>query len=223
VAGSTKTKAARPHKSAKAHDAFAPLDCEVASYEFEVDTEMFDLKRFYVETGLPPGEKYWSTVFSARGKRSGYHVHFDGNVKGKDVNLTLKYYGRSVTRPPAGGPFAETAMEWIGSFFRKPKCYAIVYSRFSKPNQGWRSRFNLPFRVTMSGSKAEVVIDGIALELPKNPFGAVRGWINRSSRELDASVLMHRSIEFSTFRIEDEISVYNEAIKIFVEETKGRS
>jgi hypothetical protein len=223
VAETRKTKMAGRRKGNKTYDALAPFDCEVAGYDFDVDTDIFDLKKFYEDTGLSSRDKYWSTIFSAHLKRSGYHVHFDGSVSGKEVTLSLKYYGRSVTRPPAGGPFAETAMEWLGSFFRKPKYYAIVYSRFSKPNQAWRSRFNLPFRVTMSGSKAEVVIDGIALELPKNPFGATRGWINRFSKELDASVLLQRSIEFSTFRIEDEIPIYNEAIKIFVEETKGRS
>jgi len=207
----------------KAHDALAPFDCDLVSYDFDVDIGVFDLERFYEETGLSSGDKYWSTVFSARQKRSGYHVHFDGSVSGKEVSLTLKYYGRSVVRPPAGAPSSETAMEWLGSFFRKPKQYAMVYSRFSKPNQQWRSRFNLPFRVTMSGSKTEVVIDGIDLELPKNPFGAARGWINKFSNELDAAVLLHRTIEFSAFRIEDEIPVYNEAIKMFAEETTGRS
>ena len=74
----------------------------------------------------------------------------------------------------------------------------------------------------MSGSKAEVVIDGIALELPKNPHGAVRGWINKLGKELDTAIALRRGIEFSAFRVEDEIAMYNEAIKIFVEEVTGR-
>ncbi len=202
----------------KAHNALAPFDCDVAIYNFDVDTETFDLGRFHLDTGLPSGDKSWSTVFYARQEQSGYHVHFDGRVTGKEVSLSLKYYGRSVTRPRGDGPFAETTMAWLGSFFKKPKQLAWVFCRFSKPNRTWRSRFNLPFKVTMSGSAAEVVIDGISLDLPKNPFGAQHGWINKFSKELDTAVALQRSIEFSTFGIEDEIPRYNEAVKMFVEE-----
>jgi hypothetical protein len=196
----------------------APFNCDVAIYDFDVDTEIFDLGRFHKETGLPSGDKSWSTIFYARQKLTGYHVHFDGSAKGKEVRLSLKYYGRSVTRPRGDGPFAETAMEWLGSFFKKPKQLAWVFCRFSKPNRTWRSRFNLPFKVTMSGSAAEVVIDGISLDLPNNSFGAQHGWINKFSKELDAAVSLQRTIEFSAFKIEDEIPVYNGAVKMFVEE-----
>ena len=204
------------------YDALAPFSCDSVSYDFRVDPGVFDIGRFYEETGLSSKDTHWSTVFYARRARTGYHVHFDGTMRGKNLSLSLKYYGRSVTRPKGDGPYAETAMEWLGSFLKRPKGDAWVFCRFSKPPQTWRSRFNLPFRVMMSGSKAEVVIDGIALELPKNPHGAVRGWINKLGKELDTAIALRRGIEFSAFRVEDEIAMYNEAIKIFVEEVTGR-
>lgn len=218
-----KPKAVAQRKSVRVYDALAPFNCDVVIYDFDVDSGVFDLDGFYKDTGLSSDDKHWSTVFYARLARTGYHVHFDGSIRGKQLSLSLKYYGRSVTRPQWDGPTAETAMRWLGGFFKKPTEQAWAYSQFSKPNQTWRSRFNLPFRVTMSGTKAEVVIDGITLDLPKNPLGASRGWINKFSKELGTAILLRRGIEFSTFKVEDEIAVYNEAVKMFVEEVTGRA
>ena len=81
----------------------------------------------------------------------------------------------------------------------------------------------MPFRVTMSGTNAEVVIDGIALDLPSNHFRAERGWINKYKTTVEVAILLRRSIAFSRFSIEEELPVYNEAIGMFVEETKRRS
>jgi hypothetical protein len=181
--------------------------------------DAFDLGRFYKETGLRAEHRNWSTVFYARDERTGYHVHFNGRIKGKRISLTVAYYEHSGPSRPKKGPFAETVMEWLGSFFRKPVVRAWVSSTFSKPIETWRSRFNLPFKVTMVGSNAEVVIDGISLDLPANRFGAMHGWLTKFSKRLFAMVVLTRSVAFKRFKIEEELPVYNEALKIFVEET----
>src|SRR5438445_905252 len=107
-------------------------------------------------------------------------------------------------------------MEWLGSFFRKAAERAWVNSRFSKPDANWRSRF----KVTMSGSNAEVIIDGISLDLPPNPFGAMRAWLTKFPKHLMAAVMLRRRITFAAFKIEKELPEHNEALKIFVEEFK---
>jgi hypothetical protein len=209
-------------KRARAFDALAPFDCESVFFDFDVDANAFELDKFYKETGLSPRDERWSTVFYARREQTGYHVHFDGSLSGKDLSLSLKYYGRSVTPPDGGAPTAETAMRWLGSFFKKPKEYGWAFCRFSKPKNKWRSRFNLPFRVTMSGSNTDVVIDGIDLDLPKNRFGAARGWIKTLGKGLDVSTALRRNIEFSAFNLENEVSACNEAIQMFVEAVPER-
>ena len=168
---------------------FARLDCDLVSYDFDVGMDAFDLDKFYRETGLSAEHRNWSTVFYALNERSGYHVHFNGRIKGKRIELTIAYYARSRTRPKKE-PFAETAMEWLGSFFRKSTARAWVNSRFAKPTATWRSRFNLPFKVTMTGTNAEVVIDGISLDLPSNPFGAMHGWLSKLDKRLITMVLL---------------------------------
>jgi hypothetical protein len=203
----------------RARNVFARLDCEVASYNFDVGSDVFDLGKFYEETGLKAEHGSWSTVFYARNQRSGYHVHFDGKVKGNNIDLTVAYYVGSVTRPTKG-PFPETAMEWVGSFFRKATERAWINSRFSKSDANWRSRFNLPFKVTMSGSKAEVIIDGISLDLPPNASGAMHAWLTKFPKHLMAAVMLRRPITFAAFKIEKELPEYNEALRIFVEEFK---
>jgi hypothetical protein len=222
VAEFKRTKTVTRRKGAKPFNALAPFDCDAVFFDFDVNASVFEFEKFYKATGLSAKDKRWSTVFYARRAQTGFHVHFDGNLDGKDLSLSLKYYGRSVVPPGDGRPTAETAMKWLGSFFKKPREHALVFCSFSKPNDGWRSRFNLPFRVTMSGSSTDVVIDGIDLELPKNRFGAARGWINTIDKGLGVSVALRRNIEFSAFNLENEISAYNEAIQIFVEEESGR-
>jgi hypothetical protein len=219
VAAQKKPKV-KSRKGARAYDVLASYDCDVVACDFDIDIDEFDLPRFYQETGLSPKDKRWSGIIYAERAQAGYHIHFDGRMIGKELSLSLKYYGRSVTRPTSRGPFAENAMQWLGSFLKRPKAVCWVHVTFSKPNKTWRSRFNLPFRVTMSGTNAEVVIDGITLDLPHNPFGAEKGWINKFSNKLDVAVLLRRNVTFSKFDIEDELPVYNEAIGTFVEEIK---
>ena len=201
--------------------AMARLGCEMLRFDFDVDLDSFDLDAFYNETGLSSNDPRWSTVFYARKRNTAYHVHFDGSViNGKRLDLTLTYYDKSVTPPKTNGPYAETVMKWIGSFFRVPRFPALTASKFSKPLDAWSSRFNLPFKVTMKGSNAEVTIDGIALDLPKNPQHALRGTIGRTAKEWNASIVAGRLIEFGTFDISKEILIHNEALKIFIEESK---
>lgn len=135
------------------------------------------------------------------------------------LNLKLTYYNGSVTRPREG-PVAENAMQWLGSFFRKPKANAWVYARFSKRSVDWRSRFNLPFKVTMTGSGVEVVIDGISMDLPKNPLRAIHGWLNKLGERVETAVLLYRAIEFSKFKINQGISNCDAALSMFMEEVK---
>jgi hypothetical protein len=193
------------------------FSCRSISYEFSVPKGSFDWSRFYEETGLEGEDVSWGTVFEAKRPSSAYHVHFNGNIDDDEVTLTLVYYDRS-RKATHGEPFSETVMSWIGSFFRKRSWRAEVYAAFEKPHSQWQSRFNLPFKVTMSGSDQEVVIDGISLEVPPNHFGAIEGWLTRFPKYLNAAVLLIRTIEFAKFRIDEEIIAANEAVKIFVRE-----
>lgn len=204
----------------KPYDALAAMDCESVTYDIEVPIHLFDLERFSKETSRPPSYVNWSTVCYAKRKTTGYHVHLDGHIKSKEVTITLKYYGRSTGAVKGKGPFAETVMTWIGGFIKGPKVPVWVYASLTKPNTNWRSRFNLPFKVTMAGSKTEVTIDGISMDLPQNRWGAVHGWLDKFSTRWSARIMLVRSIEFSTFSLEDELPLYNEAIKMFVEERR---
>lgn len=202
----------------KPYDALAVVGCEGVTCDFVVAIEDFDLAKFYETTGLRKIDTQWSTVFHAEQETTGYHVQFNGRIKSKRVHLTLDYFGRSVTRPKGDGPFAETAMVWLGSFFKKNKERAYVHARFSLPISAWGSRFNLPFTVNMGGSGREVGIDGIAMRLPKNSAKAERGWLNLIGNQLLAAASMNTEISFNGFRVLEEIAIYREALKIFVYE-----
>jgi hypothetical protein len=179
----------------------------------------FDPEGFSRAIGLS-GKKKWSAVYNPKDHaRHHYHVHFDGSLSNEEVTLTVEYYPHVGNPGVRGGPFAETMMQWLGQFFRASRWQVLLYARFEKPHRKWKSRFNLPFKVTLSGLDLEVAIEGISLSAPaENRYRVVHGWLDRHPKHLSIAVLMDRVVEFQKFRIDDEIMICNEAIKLFVEE-----
>jgi hypothetical protein len=214
----TSHRARDPFRTSKA---FSKSGCEEISYTFDVTRKHFDLRRFLETTGIEPSAESWSGILRARDLASGYHVHFDGNLRSPDsIELRLRYYNGSA-RPLKGEtePFAESLMTWIGQFFGEPSWRASVNAQFIKPTEDWRSRFNLPFKVTMSD--AEVTIDGVTISLPANNFGASACWISRTRAELIVGMLLFRRIEFTAFNLFRELAEFDESTKIVIEEVKS--
>jgi hypothetical protein len=204
-------------RARRAHSGIlSQFHCESISYELNIPAESFNRKAFSRKTGLKLGER-WSAGIYPKKPESGYHIHFKGIMEKEHVRLTVEYWDGSFSQPEdTSEPFAESIMKWIGSFVSEPTVRVIVDARFEKPRTGWRSRFNLPLKVTMGG--AEVVIDGIGLVLPKNPFKATDAFLTTTDTKLLAFVQLLRSVEFADFKIGDEIIAFNEAVKIFAEE-----
>jgi hypothetical protein len=199
---------------------FDSLGCKVLAYDLTVSRDSFDLEAFYSAGRIPDNERTsWSGVCAPRKPASGYHVHFRGTVNDKSVRMSVEYVHRSIKpRPDEREPFAETFMNWLGKFIRTLTSHAIVHGRFEKPNERWRSRFNLPFKVTLSGLETEVMIDGISLVLPDNKWGAKHGWVTRDRKELIVSVRLERRINVKKFQLDDELRTVNESIRMFAEE-----
>jgi hypothetical protein len=199
---------------------FEKFDCKELTYTLDVPRDEFALKQFYKKTGIPANQPRWSSVLRAKEPSTGYHIHFDGTVEAKSLRLVLRYYNKS--RKPLQDevePFAETLMPWLGQFFKDRTWRAMVSVRFEKSTNRWRGKFNLPFKVTMND--AEVIIDGVSLVLPKNPFGAIGGWLARSGNTLMTSALLSRNIEFEKFNLGDELGEFNDATGIYTEEIKS--
>lgn len=190
--------------------------CESVIFNFTFPADAFNRKAFSRKTGLKVGDR-WNTGIYPTDSRAGYHVHFKGRLGQDEVSVTVEYWDGSFATREGGMPSAESIMEWIGSVVRAPSWRTHVHASFEKPLSNWRSLFNLPFKVTMAGQ--EVVIDGVTLELPKNPFRAYHALVMTSETTLDASVNFSRTVEFASFKIHEEVPALNEAVKIFAEET----
>jgi hypothetical protein len=205
---------AEPKRTASILEQF---HCDNVRYDFDLPIDSFKTKSFSKETGLKLGDQ-WEAVLPSDDPRSGYHVHFAGSLGDKNVHLRIDYWDLPVKRAahhPAQS--AESVMAFIGSFIREPSARTITLGRFEKPADAWRSRFNLPFKVTMAG--AEVVIDGVSVVLPKNRFNAMNGWLTKFEDSLLVSVDRVRQIEFAAFDLAEEVKILNESIKMFVEQT----
>lgn len=189
--------------------------CEMVSYAFRFPIEAFDLKKFTRRTNIKTGER-WSAILSAKNPVMDCHAHFDGRITSKLVFATVAYWEGAAKRDEdEPEPFAESIMQWLGSFVREPSYRATAPARFKKPVENWRGRFNLPFKVTMAGS--EVTIDGVSLLLPSNSFRVRRGWLTKTDKEVIASVESIQSVEFDKFEIGLDVDMFNDAIKMFVE------
>lgn len=170
------------------------------------------------KTGIKSNHWSVSAVLMPKDRTSRYHVHFKGErePKSERVHFKIDYFDRAhKTAKDETEPFAESVMKWLGQFVREPISRAVADVQFNKSNDKWKSRFNLPFRVTMADR--EVTIDGVSLDLPKNDFRALEAFVARSDKELYASVRLIRTVEFEKFNIAEEIAYFNEAIKIFME------
>src|SRR5258708_35855826 len=144
--------------------------CESVRYDLDVPIDSFKLKSFTRETALKLGD-HWAAVFPSDDPRTGYHVHFTGSLDKEHAHLCVEYFDHPVKRTSTHPrPSSESAMKFIGSFIREPSARPDILGRFEKPDSSWRSRFNLPFKVTMAG--AEGVIDGLSVILPKNRLRA---------------------------------------------------
>lgn len=189
--------------------------CDTLSYDFRFPLATFNARKFARLTGLRIGDR-WTSVLASKDQSSGYHVHCSGVIESKHVNMTVAYWdGTAKAAEDDSEPFAESMMRWLGSFVMEPSARAFVLARFEKPAETWRARFNLPFKVTMGHT--EVVIDGVSLDLPGNPFRVLSGWLSKTDTDVVASVQSVRSIEFGTFEIGKEVVFFNDAIKMLVE------
>ena len=194
----------------------AQFHCRNVSYHFEIPITSFNAKEFFRESGIRAADR-WTATLLPKDRDKGYHVHFRGYVDSKHMHLTIEYWdgARKAAADDEVEPFAESIMQWVGLFVKEPTSRTIVFAHFQKPLELWRSRFNLPFKVTMAN--AEVVIDGVSLVLPRNPFRAGSAFLARTETNLLATVQLLRTVEFGTFNISDEIVAFNDSAKMFLE------
>ncbi len=194
---------------------FKRLDCSSVRYDFDLPTRSFNAKKFCELTGIAR-DKPWRGILRPKRADAGYHVHFNGVITPKHVRMTIEYFDKGKkAKPSEPEPFAESIMQWIGSFIREPSIRVAANVRFEKHTDSWRSRFNLPFKVNMAGE--EVTIEGIALQLPRNPYRALSGFMATDDDRLSIYLFALRPVEFRSFDIEAEVVSFNEAIKIFSE------
>jgi hypothetical protein len=72
----------------------------------------------------------------------------------------------------------------------------------------------------MTGSNAEMEIDGVSLTPSKNQYMVIHGWLNRNDKRLSVSIVRARVVDFSTFNVEKEIPSHDESLQLFIEEVK---
>lgn len=194
---------------------FKRLDCLSVRYDFDLPTHFFNAKKFSELTRIGRGKR-WHAILTPKRADTGYHVHFNGIVTAKHVRMTMEYWDKGKkAKSTEPEPFAESIMQWIGSFIKEPSMRVATNVRFEKHTDSWRSRFNLPFKVNMAGE--EVAIDGIALQLPRNPYRALSAFMATGDDRLYIYLFALRPLEFRSFDIEAEVVLFNEAIKIFSE------
>jgi hypothetical protein len=183
---------------------------------------MLDLEALSAASKLRQKERSrWYRSCAPKDYDAGYHVHFAGSVREGKVRLSIDFIQGSIKqRADEAEPFAETFIAWLDRFVHGHFLKTSVWSQFNKVDAEWRSRFNLPFKVTMIGSDKEVTIDGISLILPENPAGAKHGWLTKTANGLAVAVQLERILDLRNFDLHREVRAINDSIGMFAEEIK---
>ena len=201
----------KTEKSALSQTGFGYLHCDSVSFEFRVTLDKFDLEDFKkpfsprFKEPLAPGLSFFAMFSTLDPKVSDYHVHLDWHLSKNRADVTLSYYkGPIPADKDEKEPYAETAMQWLGKFFKTDKATAHVHAAFEYPAEKWRFMIPLPIKIPVA-SEAEVEIDGVSMNLPKHPLGINQAWI--VSREKESRVLFYgdRPVNFDKFDIGREI------------------
>ncbi len=207
----------KPRKSpAMVSGVFDEFHCDSISYDFRVPLTKFDLKKFSRMTSVTLGQK-WSAMANAKNPSSGYHVHIDGRISEADARIMLSYRDGTLAtlNPKEKPPFAEDIMGWVGEFLLPPQVRPVVVATFEKPAEFWRSRFNLPFKVTLG--TLEVAIEGVSLDVPNNPFKVTSAWLGKRGDKIIVSVNSTQRLDSSDFDVRQQVLFFNEAIQMFAE------
>ena len=214
----SKSKAVKPRTVDRLQSGILKqFDCEWISYDFDIPRDSFNLRTFSRKTGVKVGQRWDAGVYPTD-PATGYHVHFKGIVEKERVHITVEYFdGAYSVEAERGALNAEEIMKWIGSLIREPNARTLVLVGFEKPNSSWKSRFNLPFKVTTSNN-LELTIDGVSILLPRNDFKAFHVNLSRAEKVLRATVAFARSVQFADFDIAKEITALNEAVSMFAEQ-----
>ena len=210
------------HTPSRNKDLFARFGCDRISFELSFSPDTFDIEALYKDAEIYGADrKRWSSVCASKNPTTDYHIHFRGSVTSKRIHFRMEYVSGSLKPgPDETEPYAESFFAWLGGFAKMDSCQATVHAGFMNSHERWRSRFNLPFKVMMTGLDIEVAIDGIFMQLPKDPKGAKKGWLTRYPDDLWAAVLLEHRLPLKRFNLQDELQSAYSAVLMFVEEIK---
>ena len=216
----SKTKTAqkrRPSRDRMQSGILSEFHCDSIVYDFSIPRKDFNVRAFRKETGIKEGER-WNAGIYPKDKSTGYHIHFKGIIEKDSVHITVEYWdgAYSLKSDSSPVPYAETLMQWIGKLINETAARCFVMAYFQKPIANWRSRFNLPFKVTTSNDH-ELMIDGVSIVFPKNDQRAYSALVMRGDKALRANVAFARHVEFSAFDLSRELTDFNEAVNMFAE------
>jgi hypothetical protein len=200
---------------------FSDLHCDSVDFEFDVTFDKFRLDEFKKPFATKFCEPLTSTISVSAflstkdAKAFDYHGHCNWHVTKNRVHIRLGFYpGEVEAEEKEPEPFAETAMQWLGRFFKAESAQAHVHVAFEYDEQ-WRSLIPLPIKVPL-GREGETEVDGMSLVLAKRPLGMAQSWI--ISREKKPRVLLYgdRNIQFDSFDLTKEIVTLSGLAESFV-------
>jgi len=201
---------------------FADLHCDSVGYEFGVSVDKFDLvtfsKSFQFKEPLKPGISFEATLSTRNPKLVDFHVHLHWKLTKRQIKLRIVYAQKAMeAEQDEEEPFAESAMRWLGTFFKAKDSSAHFHAAFEYPAEKWALAIPLPIKIPV-GSRPEVEVDGMSLNLSGNATGISQAWL--ISREKISRVLLYgdRLADFSTFDVIKEVEMLSVFAKDFLKE-----
>lgn len=188
-----------------------------------VSQDKFDLQRFreWFRDNFPGSKTFEKDIHQVsvapRDDEGGeYHASFSWRVKQEDIEFRVEYLpGPRKHEQDEREPYAEELMQWLGGFFRNDNAHAHLHGRFELPAAKHRSKFPLPFKVSL---ETEAEIFGISLRLPSKPEGVSTIRISLSRATWYVEAIANRRVVFGGFRPHGDAYALLSTVNLLLEE-----
>lgn len=196
--------------------------CKELSYRLIVPSADFDVDRFAKELAKFSDSDDWkSAVLGTRAKNpSGFHAHVYWRKDKKNsanTQLQVDFHRWTSKRKAIAGIYAENFYTWTSQFLKSPTANIHVHAEFVFPLAAWQPKvLPLPMKIPYGGKSA--VVDGVSIEFTAEPAGVHGAWIQLKNKNITVQLFAFRSVEFASFKIDNDIEEFTAVVKSLVEE-----
>lgn len=211
----------KTHRSAQTptHDKLSSYGLDEIRYWIYVSHEKFDVSKFRTAVGAEK-ETYSTAVFASADTTVDYTLRIAIWDEKPEITIQLRYSttlsDRNRKKIQQTGPQLEEFGAWFGQFFKYESTQAHMHGHFSYPLASRASKFPLPLKMNIEQAE----IDGVSLQLPREPEGVGHIRLTQGDEEWYVEVVADRRMAFKGFTPHSDVKALASVLNTFLESCK---